>query len=216
LVLRPGLALRLIWASGLLALALGWAPARAQAAAPCSAVTRVSLTLEDAGGGPGEAVAPLAVLTCLDPDADPLPVLSPTGRPASLPRRQALVLREEPDSARQRLARLERAGLGTETRLRVLEGRIQENDSQWLVEMAWGEPQRRFMVNLFYDEEHFVYLRPGQEPLLLRFKGGRLGGRLEGRLGAPPGALPTDSSASPASPAESPSPAPVERATTPR
>jgi hypothetical protein len=189
--------------------ALGWAAssAPAQAAEAFSAVTRTALALntalDTAPDGPAEKVPALSVLACLDPDGDPLPVLSPSSRPASLPRQQALVLRAEPGQVRQRLARLQRTGLGPETCLRVLEGRIQENDSQWLVEMAWGPPQRRFMVNLFHDEEHFVYLRPGQEPLLLRFKGGRLGGRLGERLDATP--LPV-----------SPAPAPVERDTTPR
>lgn len=197
--------------AGLLALAwcLAGPLAPALGAEPCSAVTRAALTLEAPAHAQAEgvpALGVLAVLDCSDPQADPLPVLSPAGRPARLARAQALLLREEPEQVRQRLARLERAGLGTETCLRVLEGRIQENDSQWLVEMAWGPPQRRFMVNLFYDEEHFVYLRPGREPWLLRFKGGRLAAPPDGRPDAPP--------ADHASPTASQRP--VERANGPR
>jgi hypothetical protein len=121
-----------------------------------------------------------------------------------------VVLAEEPDRTRQRLQRLQRTELGLQTCLRLLEGRIQENDSPWLVELAWGPPQRRFMVNLFHDEEHFVYLRPGQEPVLLRFVGGRLGVR-------PGESLPAAAPGGPTAPASAPtSAAPVERLTPPR
>jgi len=72
-----------------------------------------------------------------------------------------------------RLARLRRANLPPGLKRRLAAGRIKKGDNFWWVELAWGRPQRSFMVNYISDEQHYVYLRPGP-PVLLRFKGGRL------------------------------------------
>lgn len=72
-----------------------------------------------------------------------------------------------------RLARLERANLAPALKRRLAGGRLQKGDNFWLAELAWGKPQRSFMVNHINDEQHYVYLRPGG-PVLLRFVGGRL------------------------------------------
>lgn len=52
--------------------------------------------------------------------------------------------------------------------------RLEPGDSPWRVERAWGPPWRRYMVNLFQDEEHLVYRDPTGRPILLRFRGGQL------------------------------------------
>lgn len=140
-------------------------------------VARQETRLAGLDGRPAEMVPALTILACLsrpEAEARQLKVISPQGREALLPREAGLLLAEDPSRARQRLQRLAAVDLDPPSTLRVLAGRIAENDSPWLVETAWGPPQRRFMVNYFMDEEHFVYLRPGGQPLLLRFKGGRL------------------------------------------
>ncbi len=53
-------------------------------------------------------------------------------------------------------------------------GQLEAGDSPWAVERAWGPPWRRYMVNLFQDEEHLVYRDPEGRPILLRFRAGRL------------------------------------------
>ena len=73
----------------------------------------------------------------------------------------------------KRLARLARAAYPASVKARLAAGRIARGDDFWRVEMAWGLPQRSFMVNYLSDEQHYVYLRP-QGPVLLRFQGGRL------------------------------------------
>lgn len=72
-----------------------------------------------------------------------------------------------------RLARLKRANLPPALKRRLAAGHLQKGDNFWLAELAWGKPQRSFMVNHINDEQHYVYLRPGG-PVLLRFVGGRL------------------------------------------
>lgn len=85
----------------------------------------------------------------------------------------AVVLAGPAAAHQKRLRRLAAARLSAATKARLLAGRVALGDSAWLVQMAWGRPQRSFMVNYFNDEEHYVYLTP-RGPLLLRFKGGRL------------------------------------------
>lgn len=53
-------------------------------------------------------------------------------------------------------------------------GQLEPGDSPWRVERAWGPPWRRYMVNLFQDEEHLVYRDPAGRPILLRFRAGQL------------------------------------------
>lgn len=73
----------------------------------------------------------------------------------------------------RRLAQLREANLPLQLKRRLAAGRLEKGDNFWWVELAWGKPQRSFMVNYINDEQHYVYLRPGG-PVLLRFVGGRL------------------------------------------
>lgn len=73
-----------------------------------------------------------------------------------------------------RLARLARSNLPPAVKKRLMRGLITQGDSLWHVEMAWGLPQRSFMVNLINDEQHFIYLKRGPRPIILRFKAGML------------------------------------------
>ncbi|MCA1906180.1 MAG: hypothetical protein LDL11_06285 [Desulfarculus sp.] len=57
---------------------------------------------------------------------------------------------------------------------RLAAGRLEPGDSPMSVERAWGPPWRRYMVNLFQDQEHLVYRDPTDRPILLRFRAGRL------------------------------------------
>lgn len=72
-----------------------------------------------------------------------------------------------------RLARLRKANLPPELKRRLASGRLQKGDNLWWAELAWGKPQRSFMVNYISDEQHYVYLHPSG-PVLLRFVSGRL------------------------------------------
>ncbi|BEQ16377.1 hypothetical protein [Desulfoferula mesophila] len=72
-----------------------------------------------------------------------------------------------------RLARLQTANLPTGLKRRLASGRLEKGDNLWWAELAWGKPQRSFMVNYINDEQHYVYLTPAG-PVLLRFVGGRL------------------------------------------
>lgn len=81
-----------------------------------------------------------------------------------------------------RLVRLRQANLPPKLKRRLAAGRLEKGDNLWWAELAWGKPQRSFMVNYISDEQHYVYLRPGR-PVLLRFVGGRL-------QQAPPSAAP--------------------------
>lgn len=73
-----------------------------------------------------------------------------------------------------RLARLAVARVPGPVRERLLAGRLVEGDDMWRATLAWGQPQRRFMVNHLQDEEHFVYIWPGWRPVYLSFKSGGL------------------------------------------
>lgn len=128
--------------------------------------------------GPWWVPAP-AVLT----PAQPAPGREATVGLAALgrvPRQGALVLPGPAVGHAARLARLKQANLPAALKARLAAGRLKKGDDFWQVELAWGRPQRSFMVNYLSDEQHYVYLLP-QGPVLLRFKGGRL-------AEAPPGA----------------------------
>jgi hypothetical protein len=73
----------------------------------------------------------------------------------------------------KRLGRIKKAILPKQEKLRLVKGILKKGDTFPKVEMAWGKPQRSFMVNFFSDEEHYVYFRP-EGKILLRFKGGLL------------------------------------------
>ncbi len=95
----------------------------------------------------------------------------------------ATVLAPGPASGhRARLARLRQANLPPGLKRRLAAGRLEKGDNFWWAELAWGKPQRSFMVNYVNDEQHYVYLRPGGA-VLLRFVSGRL-------QEAPPSAAP--------------------------
>lgn len=96
------------------------------------------------------------------------------GRLAWLPPNQGAVFPGPPRQQQARLARLAAAKLAPEVRARLLAGRIAAGDSTWLVELAWGRPWRSYMVNLFRDEQHYLYHDPQGRKLLLRFKEGAL------------------------------------------
>ncbi len=90
-----------------------------------------------------------------------------------VPAQAAAVLSGPASVHQKRLTRLKTANLPPEVKMRLLAGRIQEGDNLWWVQLAWGKPQRSFMVNYLSDEQHYIYLRPGR-PIILRFVGGRL------------------------------------------
>jgi hypothetical protein len=96
------------------------------------------------------------------------------GRPAWLEATAAAIMPGAPPEQASRLARLAAAPLSPSLRRRLLSGLIAPGDSPWQVELAWGRPWRSYMVNLFRDEEHYVYRDQTGGPILLRFKGGRL------------------------------------------
>lgn len=90
-----------------------------------------------------------------------------------VPRAAALVLPGPAARHAARLAKLRAADLPPKRRARLAAGQIKTGDDFWTVELAWGRPQRSFMVNYLSDEQHYVYLLP-TGPVLLRFRGGRL------------------------------------------
>ncbi len=95
-------------------------------------------------------------------------------RRAWLPAACAAVVPGPPQHHRPRLERLKKARLPKVLADRLLAGRIENGDTFFTVELAWGRPQRSFMVNYFNDEQHYVYFRPGGKRVLLRFVGGKL------------------------------------------
>ncbi len=95
-----------------------------------------------------------------------------------LPAKAATVLPGPAAGQAGRLARLAKANLPAEVKARLAAGRIKPGDTMRKVELAWGLPQRSFMVNYFNDEQHYVYFRPGGGKVLLRFVGGLLAGPL--------------------------------------
>ncbi|MFH2126695.1 MAG: hypothetical protein ABIK12_09265 [Pseudomonadota bacterium] len=92
---------------------------------------------------------------------------------AKLPAKDAALVSGPVPLHAKRLARLRAANLPQELKRRLAAGRLQKGDNLWWAELAWGKPQRSFMVNYINDEQHYVYLTPGG-PVLLRFVGGRL------------------------------------------
>lgn len=101
-----------------------------------------------------------------------------------VPAGQAVLLSGPAAAHRRRLARLQQASLPPAIKARLLAGHLAAGDNLWLVQLAWGRPQRSFMVNYLNDEQHYVYLRPGG-PVLLRFQGGRLVPPLPAQAPAP-------------------------------
>ncbi len=148
--------------------------ARAGGPAYCAVVLE-SCPLRDPAGAPLGMVEPFSALDLVEKRGERLLVRAPRGRGlALLPRDKAAVVLGTAQSQRRRLARLKGAGLGPERTRRLMAGRIQVGDTLRQVELAWGRPQRSFMVNLIFDEQHYVYLLPGRRPVLLRFKAGLL------------------------------------------
>lgn len=95
-------------------------------------------------------------------------------RPAWLAAKQATVLAGPVAGHAKRLKRLKQVNLPQSIKRRLLAGRIQRGDTMRKVELAWGIPQRSFMVNYFSDEQHYIYFRPNGQKVLLRFVGGVL------------------------------------------
>ena len=93
---------------------------------------------------------------------------------AACPKTLFCLLPGGPAIHQKRIALLKKANLEKKLADRLLAGRIKAGDFFNYVEMAWGKPQRSFMVNYFQDEQHYVYFRPGGDKVLLRFKNGRL------------------------------------------
>ncbi len=148
--------------------------ARAGGVAYCAVVLE-SCPLRDAAGAPLGRVEPFSVLDLVKVKGEYLVVRAPSGRGlALLPRHQAALVLGRARDQRRRLRRLREAGLDPRRTRRLMAGRIRVGDTLRQVELAWGRPQRSFMVNLVFDEQHYVYLLPGRRPVLLRFKAGRL------------------------------------------
>ena len=122
-------------------------------------------------GPQGQRLAMLerfCVLPCLAEEAKRIWVLwSP--RPGAraqkgyLPKEAVCLLPGAPAQHKKRIALLKKAGLQKNLADRLLAGRIEAGDFFNYVEMAWGKPQRSFMVNYFQDEQHYVYFRPNGE-----------------------------------------------------
>lgn len=131
---------------------------------------------------PGDALALLGVR------GSRLAVRPPGGRPgpAYLPRSRAAALPGPVSEHRARLRRIKRAILAPAVARRLMAGRIQTGDTMRKVEMAWGLPQRSFMVNYIADEQHYVYFAPDGRRILLRFKGGLLAPPLDAAVKQPP------------------------------
>lgn len=133
-------------------------------------------------GAQGQKLAMLerfALLLCLAEEEGRVWVLwSPKPGAAAqkgfLPKEAVCLLPGAPAQHKKRIALLKKAGLKKGLADRLLAGRIKAGDFFNYVEMAWGKPQRSFMVNYFQDEQHYVYFRPNGKKVLLRFKNGRL------------------------------------------
>lgn len=164
------LALALLWAGA----ALAAAPAPSPAADPQTAVFWRAAPLVDAAGRPAGEAAALSAWPLLAREGDRLRLALPAGGRAVAPADAAVVLPGPPEAHQPRLRRLAAANLAPELTRRLAAGRIAAGDNQREVALAWGPPRRSYMVNLFQDEEHYVYRGPDGAPLLLRFKSGRL------------------------------------------
>ena len=164
------------------------------AAEPAGAATVVALLpapLTDQAGAPLGQVERGQTLPLAGRQGDRLEVLLPAGGRGWLQAGSGAVLAGEPAEHEARLAALAKAKLSRPLADRLLAGRVAEGDCQWYVELAWGRPRRSYMVNLFQDEEHYVYRAGDGRALLLRFKGGRLVPPL------PPASLPVETSPAP-------------------
>jgi hypothetical protein len=160
------------------ALAAGWPAAAGWSEAPPSPQPRTAVVTQPAelsapgGGGLGRAERGQAYR--LAGRREGCLVVETPGGQALLPAGAAVVVAGEPAAHRRRIARILDSSLGRRLADRLLAGRIQKGDHMFQVEMAWGLPDRSFMVNYFSDEQHYVYLPPGGGPVLLRMKAGRL------------------------------------------
>ncbi|MFH1058804.1 MAG: hypothetical protein V1797_09030 [Pseudomonadota bacterium] len=152
----------------------GAAPAPPPAGAPQTAVFWRATPLTDAAGRPAGAAPALSAWQLLTREGDSLWLALPAGGRAMAPDAAAAVLPGPPQSHRPRLRRLAAANLAPELTRRLAAGRVAAGDNQREVALAWGPPWRSYMVNLFADEEHFVYRGMDGAPILLRFKSGRL------------------------------------------
>lgn len=168
-----------------LLLALSWAAPSAAAGGQPPAFSVVILRetpLRDQAGAVVGRARPYEALPFLGRRGDHFLALwpSPEGktRQVRLPAALAAKVLAPPEKHHKRLARIRRANLPAGLKRRLMSGRIQEGDDMPRVEMAWGRPQRSFMVNYIADEQHFVYLGQGVNPLLLRFVAGALEGPL--------------------------------------
>jgi hypothetical protein len=157
------------------ALAAGWPAAAASppASEPRTAVVTQPAELAAPGGSSRGRVRRGQTLRLLGRRNGRLVVEAPQGGEALLPAGAAAVVAGQPAAHRRRVARILGSPLGRRLADRLLAGRIQKGDHMFQVEMAWGRPDRSFMVNYFSDEQHYVYLSPGG-PVLLRMKAGRL------------------------------------------
>ena len=183
------------WRALTLALLLLAGPAAAaekpdsQAAKPVfSAVVLQKAVLRGAGGAVIAQLQPYDVLQLSVLGRDDIQVLWQDGqgraRQASLAAEAAAIVLGAPAAHQSRLQRIRQAVLPPGIKSRLMAGRIEPGDDMWRVEMAWGRPERSFMVNYLCDEQHFVYLTPGGKPVILRFVGGALAGPLSGHTRA--------------------------------
>jgi hypothetical protein len=147
-----------------------------------SAVVLQETDLRDAAGEVLTQLKPYDVLRLLALDGGVLLVLWQDGQgqmhEARLTVGEAAVVLGPPAAHQSRLKRIRQANLPPKIKTRLMAGRIKEGDDMWRVELAWGRPERSFMVNHLSDEQHFVYLTPGGKPVLLRFVAGALKGPL--------------------------------------
>lgn len=147
-----------------------------------SVVILRTASLRDDAGLTIARLKPYDVLQLLKPSGDDLLVLwqdsKERQRKGHLSPKTAAVVLGPPAKHLPRLKRIRQAIYPDRIKARLMAGRIKEGDNMWQVEMAWGRPERSFMVNYFNDEQHFVYLTPKGKPILLRFKGGALQGPL--------------------------------------
>ncbi len=176
--LAPGRCLDLVQAGAPMVVLEAGAKGRSVAGAIVQGPRRVrgvEVVLFAPRSGPGPWWVPAKLVR---PGGDGLKPGSPARVPVRLLGRvdpEALAVLPGPARAHySRLARLRRCHLPPAVVKRLMRGLIKEGDSLWHVEMAWGLPQRSFMVNLLDDEQHFIYLKRGPRPIILRFKAGML------------------------------------------
>ncbi len=164
-----------VWAAGAaLGLALLAPPAWAGGLETATAVVLEPAPLSTPEGQELPPAAPGQALELLERRGPRLLVGLPQGQRAWLSATAAAVFPGPPGQQAPRLARLAAAPFSQPLRRRLLAGRIAAGDSQWQVELAWGRPWRSYMVNLFRDEEHYISRDQAGNPLMLRFKEGRL------------------------------------------